>query len=107
MNGQSQGRHLIIARTDSEGAVTFVGFLVDLDLVVEKLFGQLFGLGGSRQVKPGGLEEHLEPADEVGLADLEFDHFLASRPILTVVTDLCGFFLSLSFATNLLSKLVS
>ena len=36
-----------------------------------------------------------------------FDPALASSPILTTVTDLCGFFLTLSFASALLEKLVS
>ena len=36
-----------------------------------------------------------------------FDPALASSPILTTVTDLCGFFLTLSFATALLSRLVT
>lgn len=41
------------------------------------------------------------------LQRLKFDPALASSPILTTVTDLCGFFLTLSFATALLSRLVS
>jgi len=41
------------------------------------------------------------------LQRLDFDPALASSPILTTVTDLCGFFLTLSFATALLSKLVT
>ncbi len=36
-----------------------------------------------------------------------FDPALASSPILTTVTDLCGFFLTLSFATALLSRLTT
>jgi len=39
------------------------------------------------------------------LRRLGFDAALASGPILTTVTDLCGFFLVLSFATAVLSKL--
>ncbi len=75
MNGQPQGRHLVIVGSDAEGAVALVGFLVDLILVVEKLLGQPFGVGGSRQVKSGGLEEHLESADEVGLAETDIAAF--------------------------------
>ena len=41
------------------------------------------------------------------LQRLGFDPALASSPILTTVTDLCGFFLTLSFATALLSKMVA
>ena len=36
---------------------------------------------------------------------LKKDPALASGPILTTVTDMCGFFFALSFATLLLSKL--
>ncbi len=38
---------------------------------------------------------------------LGFDPALASSPILTTVTDLCGFFLTLSFATAMLSRLAT
>jgi magnesium transporter len=37
---------------------------------------------------------------------LKVDHALASGPILTTVTDMCGFFLTLSFATAFLPRLV-
>lgn len=40
------------------------------------------------------------------LTRLGFDPALASSPILTTVTDLCGFFLTLSFAAAMLEKLV-
>jgi magnesium transporter len=36
---------------------------------------------------------------------LKKDPALAAAPILTTVTDMCGFFLALGFATILLSKL--
>jgi magnesium transporter len=39
------------------------------------------------------------------LKRLRFDPALASGPILTTVTDMCGFFLVLSFATLMLSKM--
>jgi magnesium transporter len=39
------------------------------------------------------------------LKRLRFDPALASGPILTTVTDMCGFFLVLSFATMMLSRL--
>lgn len=39
------------------------------------------------------------------LKHLNLDPALASGPILTTVTDLCGFFLVLSFATAILSRL--
>ena len=41
------------------------------------------------------------------LRRLELDPALASGPILTTVTDMCGFFLVLSFATFALSQLSS
>ncbi len=40
------------------------------------------------------------------LRGLKFDPALASGVILTTITDICGFFLALSFATALLQKLV-
>ena len=36
---------------------------------------------------------------------LKFDPALASGPILTTITDMCGFFFVLSFATLMLSRL--
>jgi magnesium transporter len=41
------------------------------------------------------------------LKRLRFDPALASSPILTTVTDMCGFFLVLSFATLMLSRLTA
>lgn len=41
------------------------------------------------------------------LKRLRFDPALASGPILTTVTDMCGFFLVLSFATLMLSRLAT
>ena len=41
------------------------------------------------------------------LKRLRFDPALASGPILTTVTDMCGFFLVLSFATLMLSRLAA
>jgi magnesium transporter len=41
------------------------------------------------------------------LRRLGFDPALASGPLLTTVTDLCGFFLALSFATALLPRLIA
>jgi magnesium transporter len=41
------------------------------------------------------------------LRGMKMDPALASGPILTTVTDMCGFFLVLSFATVMLSRLVS
>ena len=41
------------------------------------------------------------------LRRMKMDPALASGPILTTVTDMCGFFLALSFATVALSRLVS
>ena len=39
------------------------------------------------------------------LKRLRIDPALASGPILTTVTDMCGFFLVLSFASTVLSRL--
>ena len=49
-------------------------------------------------VLPGGVVPLL-------LKRLRFDPALASGPILTTVTDMCGFFLVLSLATLMLPKL--
>ena len=40
------------------------------------------------------------------LKRIKLDPALVSSPVLTTVTDMCGFFLVLSFATVLLSRLL-
>ena len=70
LHGEPERHHQITLRPDREGSVALVGIAFDPDLVFQQPACPGLGLGRPWLVEAGCLEQGLQTADEVRLAEL-------------------------------------